>query len=118
MTTYTFVIASLGSMPFVDLRLIGGVMAVPERGFAVILMGLVISVLPYVLYTRGLDRVETGHASIMASIEPVVATLIGIVFFHETMTPLTALGALLVVCAIVLLSFNANARAGRNQAKG
>ncbi len=117
-TTYTFVIASFGSIPFVDLRMIGGVMAVPEHAFAVILMGLVISVLPYILYTSGLNRVETGYASIMASVEPVVATLIGVIFFHEIMTVFTAVGALLVVAAIVLLNFNAKACVVQNEVKG
>ena len=116
-TTYTFVIACLGSIPFVDLKMIGGILAAPEHAFAVLLMGLVISVLPYILYTSGLNHVETGHASIMASVEPVVATLIGVVFFHETMTLVTALGALLVVCAIVLLSLNVKKSSVQSEAK-
>lgn len=108
-TVYTFVIACIGSIPFVDLRHIAGVMAVPEYASAVVVMGLVVSVLPYILYTSGLNHVETGHASIMASVEPVVATLIGIILFHETMTAFTAIGALLVVAAIVVLSLPARA---------
>ena len=60
--------------------------------------------LPYLLYTSGLKGVETGRASIMASIEPVMATLCGIFIFRERLTPLSACGMLLVLGAIALLN--------------
>ena len=60
--------------------------------------------LPYFLYTYGLTGLETGKASILASVEPVVATLIGILVFHETLTPVALAGILLVLAAVVLLN--------------
>lgn len=60
--------------------------------------------LPYLLYTSGLEGVETGRASIMASIEPVVATLCGILIFHERLTIISVCGMLLVLGAIVLMN--------------
>ncbi len=60
--------------------------------------------LPYLLYTSGLEGTETGRASIMASIEPVVATLCGVLIFHERLTASSACGALLVLAAIALLN--------------
>lgn len=60
--------------------------------------------LPYLLYTSGLEGVETGRASIMASVEPVVATLCGIFIFHEQLTVSSVCGMLLVLAAIVLLN--------------
>lgn len=62
--------------------------------------------LPYLLYTAGLAGVETGKASIMASVEPVVATLTGIFIFHEDLTLSGLCGMLLVLAAIVLLNLN------------
>ena len=72
-------------------------------GFCV-LAGLVTCYLPYFLYTYGLTGLETGKASILASVEPVVATLVGIFIFHETLTPVALGGILLVLAAVVLLN--------------
>lgn len=65
---------------------------------------LVTGYLPYLLYTYGLTGLETGRASIMASVEPVVATVIGISVYHEPMSIMSALGIALVLAAIVLLN--------------
>ena len=47
---------------------------------------------------------ETGKAAVMASTEPVVATLVGAVLFHETLTAKSALGVVLVLAAIAALN--------------
>ncbi len=61
------------------------------------------TVLPYLFYTAGLAKVESGRASIMASLEPVVASLIGTVVLGEPMTALTALGIVLVLSGVAIL---------------
>ena len=66
--------------------------------------GLVTCFLPYLLYTYGLTGLENGKASIMASIEPVIATLCGIFIYNEGLTFMSAVGILLVLSAIVLLN--------------
>lgn len=58
---------------------------------------------PYILYTWGLARTEPGKASIMASLEPVVASLAGVLAFGEPMGPLTALGILCVLAGVTIL---------------
>ena len=61
------------------------------------------TVLPYLLYTAGLSKVESGKASILASLEPVVASLTGVVVFGEPMTMMTALGVALVFGGVAIL---------------
>ena len=73
--------------------------------------GLVTCFLPYLLYTYGLKGLENGKASIMASIEPVVATIVGVAIYSEALTPMSAAGILLVLSAIVLL----NIKIGKKQ---
>ncbi len=73
--------------------------------------GLVTCFLPYLLYTYGLNGLENGKASIMASIEPVVATIVGVAIYSEALTPMSAAGILLVLSAIVLL----NIKIGKKQ---
>ena len=72
--------------------------------------GLVTCYLPYLLYTWGRERLEPGRASIMASVEPVVATAAGIAVFHEALTVPAALGALAVLAAIAVLNLTPKRR--------
>lgn len=65
--------------------------------------GIVTTVAPYLLYTSGLNYIEPGTASVMATVEPMVATLLGILIFHEKMTLMSGLGVLLVLAALVVL---------------
>ena len=67
-------------------------------------IAIVATVLPYMFYTWGLQGVENGKASIMASIEPVVATVLGIIVYGERLTWDGMIGVALVLVAIVLLN--------------
>lgn len=60
------------------------------------------TVIPYLLYTSGLKYVENSKASIIASVEPVAATLIGIIMFREKISPMGTAGIVLVLGAVVL----------------
>jgi drug/metabolite transporter (DMT)-like permease len=66
--------------------------------------GLISCYLPYSLYTYGMTGMETGKASVLASTEPVVATLMGILIYKEAMPPLSVLGVALVIGAIAVLN--------------
>ena len=69
-----------------------------------IVAAIVTTYLPYMLYTYGLSGAEAGKASVMASIEPVVATIVGLVAFGEKLSVWSVLGIVLVLAAIVLLN--------------
>ena len=79
-----------------------------------LLAGAVTCYLPYLFYTYGLSGLETGRASILASVEPVVATLIGILVYRETMSLLAALGVVLVLSAVVLLNLPQKTKIEKN----
>ena len=66
--------------------------------------GVLSCFVPYMLYTYGLTGLENGRASILASVEPVVASLVGVFVFHETLTVPALVGILLVLAAILLLN--------------
>ena len=65
---------------------------------------VVATVLPYIFYTKGLEGVESGRASIITNIEPVVETLVGITVFHEALTVWTVLGVGCVIGCVALLA--------------
>lgn len=77
----------------------------PDPGVWLTALALVIfsTAAPYVLYTWGLARTEPGRASILASLEPVAATLTGVLVFGEPMGPLTALGIFGVLAGVMIL---------------
>lgn len=103
-TAYTFYFALLGSLPLanftsadiakIDTTTIAGSIA----------LGLICAVIPYLLYTKGLEKVEAGQASILATIEPFVAATIGICYFGEPLTLSKACGMALIFASIVILN--------------
>lgn len=107
---YSCLLAAIGA------GLIWGVSGTVEAMFAswsgfglCLAAGVVTCYLPYLLYTYGLTGLETGRASILASVEPVVATLVGVCIYHETMTLMSAAGVLCVLSAVVLLNLRCHA---------
>ncbi len=68
-------------------------------------IGLICTAVPNVLYTSGLRYIDNGKTSVMASIEPVMAIVFGILLFHEVPTPLAAAGMLLSLSAIILVNY-------------
>ena len=67
---------------------------------------IVSTIFPYLLYTKGLSGVENGKAGIMASTEPIVAAILGIIVFSEKLTADTAIGVVMVLAAIAVLNIN------------
>ena len=67
-------------------------------------IGLLSAALPYTIYSAALRHVEAGKASIMASVEPLVATLCGFLIYKESLTLPQMLGILMILGAIVLLN--------------
>lgn len=105
MTLYTFLFANIGILPLVNLSEIFTLVTQNTNTIVMsILLGLITSVIPYIFYTMGLSKVETAKASIMASVEPVVATLFSVFLFGETLSFFGVLGIILVLSAIVLLN--------------
>ena len=74
-------------------------------------MGLLCCALPYHLYTDGLRYAEPGKASILATLEPFVAAGLGILLFHEELTPYKLLGMAAILGAVLLLNLPARQRA-------
>ena len=101
-TVWTFVFAGVASLVLVRPAELA---ALAQPSLALTAVGLVVcsTVLPYILYTRGLARVEAGKASILASLEPVVASVAGVVLFGEPMSPLTAAGIVCVLAGVYIL---------------
>ena len=104
MTYWTFVFAGLGSLLFWDTQVMTAVFT--SGGGIVNALGLIViaTVLPYLLYTKGLEGVESGKASIMANVEPVVGALVGVFVFGEVLSIWVILGVVCMLGGVMLLA--------------
>ena len=104
-TTYTFWFATLGCAPFINLpHFIKTIGASAGKVPLFLLLTIMTTILAYLLYTKGLEGMENGMAGIIASIEPVMASIIGVVVFHEKLTVMGIIGMVLVLGACALVS--------------
>ena len=105
MTFYTFLFCSIGCAFLSDWQVIGSVMSASGSNILWVLgLGFVTAFLPYVLYSTGLEHMESSKASILASVEPVVSALFGVFVFHERLTLWGILGIAMVLGAIIVLN--------------
>ena len=108
-TTYTFLIAAAGSWLICrPSDMVSKLAAAPDPARLILLCcltALVTAVIPFLAYTLGLRTVEASKAGILATIEPAVATLLGILVFSEPLTVLSGVGMLLILAAVVMLNF-------------
>lgn len=102
-TVWTFIFAGPASLVLLRPAELSVTFARPSAWLLALGLVVLSTVLPYVFYTWGLARVEAGKASIMASLEPVVAALMGVAVFGEPMSALTLVGIALVLSGVVIL---------------
>lgn len=104
-TFYTFVFAFAACLPISNVGGIFGAVGQSPAGLAVfVLMAIINTVIPYILYTAGLVGVDQSAAPVIAMIEPVVATLIGAAFYNEKITVMGVLGMILVLLSVFILN--------------
>lgn len=108
-TTYTFVFASLGITPFADLPGLAAIPWTPALTLTLLVFAGTSGAAAYLLYTKGLSGLPATDAAIAAILEPVVASLTGLIVFGETPGFIGILGICLVLAAILVLSLPAGA---------
>ncbi|MGN1105810.1 MAG: EamA family transporter [Huintestinicola sp.] len=71
-------------------------------GLYAAVFAIVASVLPYLLYSIGLRGTDNSTAAVIASVEPVSATIFGMILYKEIPSPSAAAGIILVISALVI----------------
>lgn len=108
-TFYTFLFAALGSLPFIKVeKTYDAVTSAPLGLLVMVSMALLNTVIPYLLYTAGLRGVPTSVAPIIATIEPVVATVISVTVYNEVFEIGHFLGIVLVLLSVLVLNLKVN----------
>ncbi len=104
---YTFLIALIGLIPITDWKSLSAEMfASTDKFLYFVMFAIVSTVLPYIFYTYGLTKLTPSKASIMASIEPVAATIVGFIFFNERPSTVAFFSIGCILFSIILLAIN------------
>jgi len=69
-----------------------------------LILGLCLTLLPFICYTNALKRIEASKAMIIAFVEIPTAAVAGMLVFNETLTLLKVAGIALVFVAVVVLN--------------
>ena len=114
-TTYTFLFAAAGSIlicrPAEMISIFTDAADPAALSLFCCLTALVTAVIPFLTYTLGLRTVEASRAGILATVEPMVATLFGIVVFSEPLSVQSGLGILLILAAVIILNLRTKSTA-------
>lgn len=92
-------VGALGLFPFVQFT-----DKTPAAWLSLSGLAVLCTYLAYLAYSTGLRHLPATRASVIASLEPVVAALLAALLFAERLSPLALLGAALVIGAALTLS--------------
>ena len=102
-TFYTFLFAGVGALAVLRPAELAAGFAQPGVALTALLLIVVCTVAPYLLYTFGLAGMDSGKAAILASVEPVTAAVVGVLAFGEPMRAAVLLGlACILLCVYIL----------------
>lgn len=113
-TSGTFVVAAVGAWCIcAPADMTAKLMAAESVGTLaalIVITGLVTAVIPFAAYTKGLEYVEPSRAAILATVEPMVATLLGAAIFKEPVTLMSGVGVALILASVVMLNLRGKKR--------
>lgn len=105
-TLYTFLVAAVALLPFTRIWEKLNLFLTLEVLLLSLGLGLIPTVIAYILYTKGLEQTEGSKAAIIATIEPVVACLIGVAIFGEMFGFTQILGSLFILGSVIAVNAN------------
>jgi drug/metabolite transporter, DME family len=103
-TLYTFLTAAAVLLPITRLWEKASLFLNPEVLFLGLGLGLLPTVLAYFLYTWGLEKTESSKAAVIATIEPVVAILLGVALYSESLGFLQLSGSIIIILCVILVN--------------
>lgn len=104
-TFYTFLMGAVASCLLGDPGAIAQAIAVdPVLAAWCLGLGVFCTIAPYLLYTTGLKALETSRAAILATVEPLVGSLLGIFVYGESTALPKLVGMAFILAAVVLVN--------------
>lgn len=104
-TTFTFLFACVGVLPFIHtMELLQKLLAEPKLIVLSLAMALFCTCFSFTLYTIGLQYMEAGRAAVLATLEPIISTLAGVVIYKQSLNGFMVVGIVLVLLAGIMSS--------------
>jgi drug/metabolite transporter, DME family len=103
-TFYTFLMATIFLLPLTSLWEKAHLLFQVKTLLWALGLGLLPTVIAYFFYTKGLEKIESSKAAIIATVEPIVATLLGVVLYHEGMGLLQMIGTGLIFSSVIIVN--------------
>jgi drug/metabolite transporter (DMT)-like permease len=104
-TTYTFAVAAIALIPFFPYSEKGHLLLEPTVLLYAFGLGFLPTAFAYIIYTYGLNQTEASKASILSTVEPVVATMVGVFIFQEAFTFIQMIGMACIIGAVILIQY-------------
>ena len=104
---YTFLVATIAMIPFCrPWEIVDVAINDTEALWYILGLGILITLVPYFLYTEGLNGLDAGVASVIAFVEPMVATIAGFIVYDEQVTLLNLTGIAMILFSLMLLNLD------------
>ncbi len=100
--TYSFGLGGLGLFILSLLRSEVSFQYPAQAWVLLIILGLIPTLLAFILYNSGLRKIKASEASIISTLEPVTAAILGSIVLLEKLSVLQIVGIIIVISGIVL----------------
>lgn len=112
---YTFILAVIALFPLSDFpQMIELTFTDQKVTLSMIALGLISTLLPFLLYTKGLEHLEVSKAALLTFVEPTVGMLVSVLVFKEYFSVNYAIGLVLIISAIIVLNRPVRTFAGKD----
>ncbi len=102
---YSGIVCFVCLAPFCDLpAAVSHTLSSVENLVLVVSLGILMTLLPFILFNYALDRIEAGKASIITFAEPLTATIIGFLMYSEVLTFEAAIGMAMIMVALIIIN--------------
>ncbi|MFE8702174.1 DMT family transporter [Cytobacillus sp. FJAT-54145] len=103
-TLYTFLVAMITLLPLSGVWNKGELFLNPKVLLYGAGLGLIPTVIAYFAYTWGLEKTESSKAAVIATVEPIVATLMGLILYDEHLTIIQLAGSTFIILSVVIIN--------------
>lgn len=103
-TFYTFFVAAIFLLPLTSLWEKADLLFQVNTLLWALGLGLLPTVIAYFFYTKGLEKLDSSKAAIIATVEPIVATILGVVMYHEGMDLIQMIGTGLIFSSVIIVN--------------
>ena len=114
-TLYTFIVAAAALIPTTGILNKASVLFTGNVWLYALGLGIFPTVLAYFAYSWGLERTESSTAAVVATLEPVIATMLGILLYGDKLGGLQMLGSALIIISVISINISIPIRKQKKQ---